>query len=109
MKVENGTVKIVVIPKEKDGAGWSNFYVYIKRFFNCDIEKETNLERLRDVEVSKNEDMSDFEKIKDWKKAITIYRSNTRMPWKEISRKLEAIIKRKPKINQVAADRAILW
>ena len=70
---------------------------------------ERILERLRDVEVSNNEDMSDLGKIKDWKKAITIYRSNMRMPWKEISRKLEAIIKRKPEIYQVAADRAILW
>ena len=32
-----------------------------------------------------------------------------KMPWKEISRKLETIIKRKAEINQVAADRAIFW
>ena len=96
-----------MIPKEKNGAGWSNFYVYIKGFFNCDKQNEMNIGRIRDAGVSRIEDKSNSEKIKDWRKAITIYLSNTRMSWKEISRKLEAIIKRKAEVNQVAADRAI--
>ena len=45
---------------------------------------------------------------KDWRLAITIYRSNTRLSWKEINRKVEFITKRKTEISPVAADRAIL-
>ena len=40
---------------------------------------------------------------------ITIYRTNTRMSWGEIRRKLESITKRKSEVFQVAADRAIFW
>lgn len=46
--------------------------------------------------------------LKDWKKAITIYRTNTRMSWGEINGKLESITKRKSEVFQVAADRTIL-
>ena len=109
MKVENGKVKTLMIPKEKDGAGWSNFYVYVKSFFIADNQREKNLGRLSKIGVTREEEKSDSEKFKDWRKAITVYRSNTKMSWKEISRKLEAIIKRKPEVNQVAADRAIFW
>ena len=47
--------------------------------------------------------------LKDWKRAITIYRSNIRMAWGEINGKLESIIKRKSEVLQVAADQAIFW
>ena len=59
--------------------------------------------------MSTKEDESVYEMIKDWRKAITIFCSNTSMSWKEISSKLEAIIKRKAEVNQVATDRAIFW
>ena len=109
MKVEHGTVKTLMIPKEGNGAGWSNFYVYIKGFFNYEKQKMMSVERLRDAGVSRFKDESDAVLTKDWRKAVTIYRSNTKMSWKEISTKLEAIINRKPEVNQVAVDRAILW
>ena len=109
MKVENGKVNSLVIPKEKDGAGWSNFYVYIKGFFNSKKQKVTYLGRSRDVSGSIKEDKVGYERIKDWKKAVTIFRSNTRMPWREISRKLEILIKWKAEVSQLATDRAIFW
>ena len=40
-------VKSLVILKEKDGVGWSNFYVYIKGFFNRDSQNEANKGGLR--------------------------------------------------------------
>ena len=51
MKVENGKVKSLMIPKEKDGAGWSNFYVYVKSFFICDNQKEKKIGRLMEARV----------------------------------------------------------
>ena len=78
--MENGKVNSLVIPKEKDGAGWSNFYVYIKGFFNYKIQKVSYIGRSREASVSNKKDKLDSEKIKDWKKAITIFRPNTKMP-----------------------------
>ena len=49
-------------------------------------------------------------KVKDCKLAITIYRTNTRTSWGDISsRKLESTIKRKSEVFPVAMDRAIFW
>ena len=109
MKVENGKVNSLMIPKEKDGARWSNFYVYIKGFFNNNKQKDSYIGLSREVRVGNKKDMVDSEMRKDWKKAITIFRSNTKMPWRIISTKLEAVIKRKVELSQVATDRAILW
>ena len=109
MKVENGTVKSLMIPKESNGAGWSNFYIYIKGFFNCDKKMVLNVGKIRNAGVNTMEEEPVSEMIKDWRKAITIFCSNTKMSWKEISSKLGAIIKRKAEVSQVAADRAIFW
>ena len=109
MKVENGTVKSLMIPKERNGAGWSNFYVYINGFFKCEKLKMINAEKIRVARVSRTEDAPGYEMIKDWKMAMIIFRSNTRMSWYAITRKLEAIIKRKAKVNQVVVDRAIFY
>ena len=49
------------------------------------------------------------EDFKSWKMVVTLYRSNTRLSWGEISRKLESITRRKSKVFQVAVDRAIYW
>ena len=109
MKVENGKVNSLMIPKDKDGVGWSNFYVFIKGFFSSKNQLESYTGRNYDVRVSSKEVKVDSGKIKDWKKAVTIFRSNTRMPWREISRRLEALINRKADVSQVATDRAIFW
>ena len=109
MKVEDGKVNSLVIPKEKDGVGWSNFYVYIKGFFVGNKQKGIYIGRTRDGSVTNGENKVDFVKIKDWNKAVTIFRSNTRMHWREISRKLENLIKRKAEVRQVSVDRAIFW
>ena len=42
-------------------------------------------------------------------KAVTVYRSNTRMSWGEIRGKVESITKRGAEVLQIAADRAIFW
>ena len=47
--MENGKVKTLMIPKEKDGAGWSNFYVHIKGFFDGGSKNEANKVRIKDV------------------------------------------------------------
>ena len=39
-------------------------------------------------------DMPDSKAIKDWKMTITIYHTNMRMSWGEVTRKLESIIKK---------------
>ena len=124
MKVENGSVKSLRIPKEKDGYGWSNFYVFIKKFFNLDNQQGDNLGRIKVVSVGRkdgkgggptvanhqrNEDNLGLKEIKDWKMAVTIYRTNTKMSWGEISRNLEGITKRKSEVFQLAADRAVFW
>ena len=49
------------------------------------------------------------EDYKSWKMAVTLYRSNTKLSWGEISRKLEAITRRKSEVLPLAADRAIYW
>ena len=54
-------------------------------------------------------DKEALKEIKDYKMAITMYRTNTRMSWGEINRKLEFIIKRKLEVFPVAVDRAIFW
>ena len=62
------------------------------------------------IEVSlmfvKKQVRNDF---KSWKLASTLYRSNTRLSWGEISKKLESITRRNSEVFQVAVDRAIFW
>ena len=130
-KVENGTEKSLMIPKEKDGAGWSNFYVYIKGFFNGNNQNEGNKGRIKDpwfcnpesrepgfgddaetenrVSTDHLGDKEALMAAKNCMMAITIYRSNTRTSWGDINRKLDSTIKRKSEVFPVAADRAIFW
>ena len=49
--------------------------------------RSRNIQSIKDDQVSKA--------IKDWKWAVTIFRTNTRISWREVSRKLESITKRK--------------
>ena len=53
-------------------------------------------------------DKPNFKAITDWKMAITVYHTNTRTSWGEVSRKLESIIKRKFRVFQVIANKATL-
>ena len=95
----------------------------IKNFFNTDNKGEylgrtqevplgsKEVKRVRPTAANhqRNEDNAGLKETKDWKLAVTIHRTNTKMSWGVISRKLEGITKRKSVVFQMAADRAVFW
>ena len=72
------------------------------------------MERGKDREGSKEfrsvnplsvKEKQDSMAIKDWKRAIIIYRTNTRISWGDICGKLGSITKRKSEVFQIIVDR----
>ena len=78
-----------------------------RRWIESADKRDYNGASSRNIQSSKDDQIS--KAIKHWKWAVTIFRTNMRMPWGEVSRKLEAITKRKSEVSQVAVDRAIFW
>ena len=99
LKIQNGNTRMVIIPAEYAFKGWEKFGDCMQSFFS---NKNSNF---GDTLEDKQESLA----LRDWKRAITVYRSNTRLYWEEISGRLESITKRKSDLFQVAADRAIFW
>ena len=111
--MRNGKVRNVLVPGGRSLWGWKKMAECLdnladKRFWKRGTDR-TVANEFRPVNIPTVKDKQDSNAIKDWKMAITIYRTNTRMSWGDISRKLESITKRKSEVFQVAADRAIFW
>ena len=99
MKIQNGENKKVIIPVEYAFKGWEKFGECLQSFFSNINNKNGKTDKGKKEYVA----------LKDCKRVVTVYRSNTRSSWGEIREKLESITKRESELLQIVADRAIFW
>ena len=112
-RVCNGEVHHIMVPGGNFLWGWKKMaeclgYIVGRRSPRKIVDRSFPIVN-KSIDVQKGLVKQVSEETKNWKMAITIYRTNTRMSWQEVSRKLESITKRKSGVCQVAADRAIFW
>ena len=117
-KIQYGTLSSLFIPEETNCQGWKKFYSSLDSFFATKkVQRKERLEITEDKQQHegrmeykqrRKEEVED-QQIRDWRKAMVIYRNTIHISWGELRKRVEVSLRRKVEVTPLAVDRAIIW